>query len=146
MGSEIERDAVISTCGLYRYHLSRLWDETLPRVAFIMLNPSTADALIDDATIRKCVGFAKKWGCGSLCVVNLFAYRATKPRDMMKVRDPVGPENDEYIVKICDDAAQSGGQLICAWGANGSYKNRAHDVYRLIVKEVNVAPMALRLT
>jgi hypothetical protein len=72
------KSATISQCGLYRYDLWRRWDSSIPGVAFIGLNPSTADAEKDDPTIRKCVAYAKKWGFGSLCMLNLFAFRATQ--------------------------------------------------------------------
>lgn len=89
-------DAVISDDGLYRYLLERHWDDTTSSCTFVMLNPSTADALVDDPTIRRCVGFAKSFGCGSLRVVNLYAYRATKPAELWTVDDPVGPANGSY--------------------------------------------------
>ena len=92
----MKSDAVISDCGKYRYRLTRKWGYGRP-CGFIMLNPSTADALHDDPTIRRCVGFAKAWGCGALIVVNLFAVRATSPREMMRADDPVGPENKEHV-------------------------------------------------
>ena len=65
------RSAVLSDCGNYRYQLHRTWDESLPKCMFMMLNPSTADADIDDNTIRRCIGFAKLWGYGGLMVGNL---------------------------------------------------------------------------
>lgn len=78
----VRRSAVVSDCGRYRYRLDRIWDTALPAVTFIMLNPSTADASNDDATIRRLAGtngFARRWGCGALIVVNLYAWRATTP-------------------------------------------------------------------
>src|SRR3546814_16904510 len=66
--------------------LWRIWDDTKPQCMFIMLNPSTADADLDDPTIRRCIGFAKSWGYGGLQVCNLFAYRSTEPRELLKVR------------------------------------------------------------
>jgi len=77
---------VISDCELYRYMLIREWDENLPRTDFIMLNPSTADEYEDDATIRKCISYAKSWGCGSVRVMNLFAIRATNPKYIYIIR------------------------------------------------------------
>lgn len=78
-GTEQLRGAVISDDGRYRYRLWRTWAPELPRMAWIMLNPSTADAEVDDPTIRRCVGFAKREGCGGIEVVNLYAYRSTDP-------------------------------------------------------------------
>jgi hypothetical protein len=105
-------DAAISNCGQYRYQLRRTWSSG-PECTFIMLNPSTADASEDDPTIRRCISFAKRERCGSLLVVNLFAFRATKPEDMAKAIDPAGPENPRYL----DDALKNE-TAIAAWGAH----------------------------
>ena len=122
------RGAIISDCGTYRYRLWRRWDAG-PACVFIMLNPSTADATNDDPTIRRCIGFAKREGCGSLEVVNLFAFRATSPADLKKAEDPVGPENDSYLQQAMFYAK---GTVIAAWGAHGSYLNRDKDVRQLL--------------
>lgn len=103
--------AVISLCGRYRYELTRRWDHG-PLLEFIMLNPSTADANADDPTIRRCLGFAKKWGYGSLVVRNLYAYRATDPIMLSWIEDPIGPENARYL------ARSDANCTIAAWGAN----------------------------
>ena len=108
--------ADISTCGRYRYLLEREWPnfDDGRSAMFVMLNPSTADAEVDDPTIRRCVGFAKALGYGGLSVVNLFAYRATDPKDLLKAGDAMhGPRNQEVIEKTARDA----GIIICAWGA-----------------------------
>lgn len=97
----------------YRYLLGRRWSEELPLATFIMLNPSTADALQDDATIRKCCGFARRWQLGGIRVVNLFAVRATNPRKIRVVPDPVGEENGVALAS----AFQERGLVVCAWGA-----------------------------
>lgn len=108
----LENDATLSDCGHYRYVLSRLWNPERDTVVFCMLNPSTADAANDDPTIRKCVSLANSWGYGRLVVVNLFAFRATDPRELRKANNPVGPDNDVHI------AEQTAGRVtICAWGA-----------------------------
>ncbi|VTT96531.1 Uncharacterized protein OS=Sinorhizobium meliloti Rm41 GN=BN406_01856 PE=4 SV=1: DUF1643 [Gemmataceae bacterium] len=111
----LEASAVISPCGLYRYTLTRVWDPAKDPVVFCMLNPSTADGAQDDPTIRRCVGFARQWGYGGLTVVNLFAFRATLPRDLLKAADPVGPDNDRHIA-----AAAARRTVVCAWGSLGS--------------------------
>ena len=82
LGDTMRREAEISPCGLHRYRLTREWAPTLPTIAFVMLNPSTADGEIDDPTIRRCIGFARDLGYGRLHVVNLFTYRATDPREV----------------------------------------------------------------
>lgn len=110
-----ERAAVLSPCGTYRYTLTRVWDQFAPCVLWVMLNPSRADHTEDDATIRKCVGFARRWGsAGSIEVVNLYAFRATDPRDLERAGRPIGPENDAHIREAiaCADA------IVCAWGAH----------------------------
>lgn len=109
------KSAVISECGRYRYSLHRTWDVAKLCAAFVMLNPSTADAEKDDPTIRKCIGFAERNGFGSISVHNLFAYRATKPKELIDRRgfvDIVGPENDAYLAAI--PAAYP---IILAWGS-----------------------------
>ncbi|MCL6576102.1 DUF1643 domain-containing protein [Kyrpidia sp.] len=93
------KDATI--VGPYRYSLTREWDASKPRVVFIMLNPSTADDDQDDNSVKRCIGFAKKWGFGSLEVVNLFAYRTPNPEKLSQVEDPVGMENREHIGCAC---------------------------------------------
>jgi hypothetical protein len=104
--------AVISDCQKYRYSLTRIWDARKPRVLFIMLNPSTADAEEDDPTIRRCIGFAKDWGYGGLSVVNLFAWRATKPRELLTAPFVVGVENEKWIRRMSSLADL----VVCAWG------------------------------
>jgi hypothetical protein len=123
----MQRDALISECGLYRYRLSRTWGDERP-ACFIMLNPSTADATQDDPTIRRCIGFARAWGCGGIVVVNLFALRATDPRELYKHESPIGPENDSHIraaVIECDP-------VVCAWGVCGTFRRRDEEVAALI--------------
>jgi hypothetical protein len=122
--NETISSAVISDCGAYRYRLERQWNPDLPKVAFIMLNPSTADASHDDPTIRRCINFAKSWGCGSLVVGNLFALRSTDPKALYSHTDPIGPENDRQLLSI----ARSVRKIICAWGAQGAYLDRGLEV------------------
>lgn len=117
--------AVISECGLYRYRLEREWDATTSKVAFLMLNPSTADHAEDDPTIRRCVGFAKAWGFGGLVVGNLFALRSTDPKALYAHPDPVGPDNDQHLTEICQSALR----IICAWGTHGKHLGRDRAVY-----------------
>lgn len=118
--SEMLKDAVIDQTGMYRYSLRRIWNTDLPKVLFIMLNPSTADDQEDDPTIRRCIGFAKYWGYGSLEVMNLFAYRATDPSELRKVVDPIGPDNDIHIFR----AAIQTDLIITAWGTHGPVLGR----------------------
>lgn len=99
--------------GPYRYSLLRAWGEG-PRCVFVMLNPSTADAERDDPTIRRCLGFARRLGCGSLVVVNLYAWRATDPAELRRAPDPFGPHNFAAVAQ----AASAAKYVIAAWGVN----------------------------
>jgi len=129
--------AVLSADQKYRYLLGRCWDDlsaeeeaalgtgspwevyAIPTI-FVMLNPSTADALKDDPTIRKCIGFARKSGRTRIVVANLFAWRASDPKALTKVSDPVGPCNQEAIswaISLCGDA-------VAAWGRMPSKRVR----------------------
>lgn len=138
------RDALIDKSGEYRYSLYRRWSGE-PVGLFIMLNPSTADGLQDDPTIRKCIGFAQRWGLGGIYVANLFAYRSTSPTMLRIAKDPVGPDNDNHIRMMVDVCSAQSGPVICAWGAHGNYLDRAQAVLSLIAAR-NVSPMVLRLT
>lgn len=130
--------ALLSVCGDYRYLLSRRWG-TGGQMLFIMLNPSTADGLTDDATIRKCMGFARRAGCGSISVVNLYAYRATVPSRMFAAEDPVGPDNDAHII----DALKHSSDVMCAWG-NHARQERVQQVKELI-RQSGVKAWALKI-
>lgn len=107
--------AIISPCGTYRYHLWRRWDECLPTMVWVMLNPSTADASEDDPTIRRCIGFAKREGCGGISVRNVFALRATDPSELAKHPDPFGPENEEHLGHARNVSLMT--ILVLGWGA-----------------------------
>lgn len=119
--------AVFDPTGRYRYLLRRTWGSG-PRVAFVMLNPNAADALVDDPTIRRCVGFARRWGFRSVEVVNLFAYRARDPRELGRAADPVGPDNDRHV----RDAIRRAELVVCAWGATRVARRRAAAVHDLL--------------
>ncbi len=119
--------AVLSDCRTFRYELWRRWSNA-PSCVFVGLNPSTADETNDDPTIRKCVGYAKRWGYGSLCMVNLFAFRATQPKDMLAASDPVGPENDATLQRLARDA----GIIIAAWGNDGGHMGRDKSVMAML--------------
>jgi hypothetical protein len=108
-----EEWAVFSTCGLYRYVLGRLWtnDERIGSMHVIMLNPSDATHEIDDPTIRRCIGFAKREGYGGLVVRNLFAYRTPYVAKLLTAKDPVGPENPRVLAYDVEGAFP-----IAAWG------------------------------
>jgi len=121
---ELGRGADISGCGRYRYRLWRTWGIG-DRVLWVMLNPSTADTGVDDPTIRKCIGFARRWGYAGIDVVNLFAWRSKRPRDLRKMGAlAVGRRNDfviEASARLCREA-------ICAWGNGGEIRHRGREV------------------
>lgn len=121
----MKRYAVLD--GAYRYSLVREWDPFNPtKVVFVMLNPSTADGNEDDQTTKVCIEFAKRWGYGSLEIVNLFAYRATNPQDLSKAkeyREVVGKDNDIYVKK----ALHSADKIVVAWGKHGRMYKRYLD-------------------
>lgn len=124
-----ERKTIFSPDRQHRYTLWREWDIFNSSYAmFIGLNPSTADETNDDPTIRRCIGFAKEWGYGAICMTNLFAYRATDPRLMKAAVDPVGPENDAWLLRCAKDA----GLIVAAWGTHGGFLRRAEDVLEII--------------
>lgn len=122
------RGAWISPGGEYRYRLWRRWGPGR-LVVFVMLNPSTADGKVDDPTVRRCIGFAKAWGFDAMEIVNLFAWRATKPKDLPAgLMTVTGPENDRHIAEVTSRASR----VICAWGSMKgrppAYRARARAV------------------
>lgn len=135
----MHRAALLSDCGRFRYRLSRRWAEG-PALAWIALNPSTADGETDDATVRKVVGFSRRLGFPAFDLVNLFAYRATDPQDLRRAGYPVGPDNDAHIEAICRWAPA----VVCAWGSNAFNLQRPAEVLRLFAAW-KVKPMALRI-
>lgn len=124
--------------GDYRYTLTRTWNASAEPLVFILLNPSTADASQDDPTIRRCIGFAKRWGFGGIIVVNLYAYRATKPRDMLAADDPIGPDNDRVIAEVLARRT-----VVAAWGTNARHE-RVAEVLALIPESARL--LALEIT
>lgn len=124
----------------YRYRLTRVWDDSLPTVCFIMLNPSTADEVQNDPTIERCRRRASQMGFGGLVAVNIFALRSTDPARLYVEADPVGPENDAHI----RDAATASGLVICGWGEHGSLLQRGATVLTLL-RDAGVIPHALKM-
>lgn len=121
--------AGIGDDGQYRYWLRRTISMLDDRgLVFVMLNPSTADAREDDPTLRRCRVFASLWGFGRLGVVNLFAHRATDPKELRRVADPVGPLNDSVIRAHCERASL----VVAAWGIHGNLYGRDREVLGLL--------------
>ncbi len=115
MKPEVHRAAVISECRKHRLWLSRAWGRQDPKLPFIMLNPSTADADVDDPTIRRCMAFARREGYHGIEVVNLFSVRATDPKEVW----PLAPHrrNHPHAEHHLVDAALNGEPIVCAWGS-----------------------------
>lgn len=127
--------AIFSEDGLYRHELRREWREgNKGIVGFCMLNPSTADEQRDDPTSRKCVGFAKQWGFRSVIAVNLFAFRSSEPNLLKKATDPVGLENDRFIVR----AARESDCFVCAWGIHGSLRQRDQEILSRLPETIDL--------
>lgn len=114
--SYLDAGADISECGTYRYRLWRHWGTPFEKATMVVvgLNPSTADAEKDDPTIRRCVSFAKREGCGRLVMVNLFALRSTDPSALLRHDDPEGPRN----LRTLDDWLCPPFVCVAAWGAH----------------------------
>lgn len=108
-----QKDALFSVCRRYRYMLMRVWDEQLPVVAFIGLNPSLADDSDDDRTIRRVIGFSSDHGFGALYMLNLFGWVTPYPRELARCEDPVG-ENDHHLLHYGRQAST----VVFAWGAS----------------------------
>lgn len=125
MTYKLETSAVLSEDGVYRYKLLRRWGRG-PTIYWIMLNPSTADASLDDPTIRRCRGYSELWGYGGMEVFNLFAFRATHPVELLVASDPVGPMNDHYLAQI----PVKDSRIIVAWGNYGHlFPDRVNRVW-----------------
>jgi len=126
----VQAGAVFSPDRIYRYALFRQWDEDRPRACQVVigLNPSTADESINDPTIRKCIGRAKRNGFNQLVMLNIFALRSTDPKKLKQVADPIGPENDVWIREICNRV----NTVIVAWGNDGEILKRGQAVSTML--------------
>jgi hypothetical protein len=122
-------DAIFSNDRIYRYALYRFWDEAKGYVAFICLNPSTADETKNDPTVTRCINYAYSWGYGGMVMLNLFAFRATDPNIMMAAKDPIGSHNDAYIRRGSKNAKLT----IIAWGVYGAHLGRSKEVLPLLI-------------
>lgn len=127
--STMYRGAVFSECRTWRYTLTRIWDRTLPLVHWCALNPSVANETHNDRTITREIGFTQAWGFGGLVKTNIFAYCSTYPSALWCTRDPIGPENDRYLVEVAQDPRI--GLHVVAWGAEPKAVDRAHAVLAL---------------
>lgn len=121
--------AEFSPCRTWRYVLRRSWAPGRA-LGFILLNPSTADETQNDPTIRRCIGYARAWGYGGIVLGNLFALRSTDPAALYSAPDPIGPENNSWLLAIAREVA--GGRIICGWGAHGALNHRGAAVLAML--------------
>lgn len=133
--------ARFSRCRTWRYLLWRRWETDAKMCAFVMLNPSSATESEIDPTVRRCIGFARRWGYGGLYVLNIFSLRATYPKEIYRHPDPVGPENDATIEEICPLADK----VICAWGNHGLLNGRGQAVKQKIAR-LGCTPLCFEIT
>ncbi len=142
---ELEREHIFSTDRRHRYTLWRQWHDMIEPAAgfvqFIGLNPSTADEVQDDPTVRKCIRFAARWKFTAMCMTNIFAYRATDPRVMKSAKDPVGQLNDRMLLAT----AKHADVVVACWGNHGAYLNRDLHVMKLLEPYASKV-FALRVT
>jgi len=125
----LHASAIISPVGVYRYTLLRRWRQRPDRTFVVVgLNPSTADATTDDPTIRRCVSFAKREGCGALVMLNLYGLRSTDPAALWSHPDPIGPDNDKHIRALIAPRDL----VVAAWGANARDPDRVAAVLGMI--------------
>lgn len=127
----------------YRYRLIRTWDKAKPHAMFIMMNPSTADAKVDDRSVAKCGRFARAWGYGGIYVGNTFAYRTTDKKGLRTIADPIGPENDKHLIAM----AKLAGIVIFAYGKPGrrSLQDRGPLLAKILAGK-GVKPHVLKLS
>lgn len=123
--------AVYSDCERYRYSLGRIWDPAGKKVMFVMLNPSTATEVQNDPTVERCERRARALGYGGFRVTNIFAWRATDPRDMRAAPDPVGPENESTL----KEGALWADHIIAAWGTHGAHLDRGIAVADMLSRQ-----------
>lgn len=127
-GAPLLRDAVFDARRRYRYWLGRRWAPDGPVVGFVLLNPSTAGARRDDPTVRRCVALARRWGFAALEVANIFALRATDPARLRTARDPVGRDNEAWLLRVAGRVDR----LVVGWGNHGALGGRGSAVARLL--------------
>ena len=126
----------------YRYLLGRRTGDTRRRILFIMLNPGTADETHNDPTIRRCIGFSERWDYGILEVANLFAFRTSYVKELRGAQEPVGTENDYWLL----EALQRADKLVLAWGNHGAFRGRSDEIRRMALKHAKPFHLGLNKT
>ena len=121
-------EAEYSTCGLYRFRLTRTWSQAGRHALFIMLNPSTATEIKNDPSVERCERRARALEFGSFTVCNLFAFRSTNPDKLKNIRDPHGIGNDAAI----ESSSKCADIIVCAWGNHGAHLNRGKFVESML--------------
>jgi hypothetical protein len=142
--SGMECAAIFSDDDVHRFVLSWIWDRARPMLVAFMLNPSTATHEVLDPTVAGLIKRARAWGYGGVIVINLFAIRATDPRDMLKADDPIGADNDAQIERVLCEARDAGSVVIAAWGKHGNHRDRAAQALD-IARRVGVQLHALQV-
>lgn len=137
----MNKEAKFSEDRKYRYWLKRQWDNNKPSVNFICLNPSKADEVIDDTMVTKCIRQAEALGFGSIEMTNIFSFVETVGNQLYIIKDPIGKENDNYILKT----AKKCDKVIVAWGDNGVQSNRSENVLKLL-REFNIKLYCLEIS
>lgn len=128
----MQKASQLSPCRTYRYRLDRIWNDSKPRVLFILFNPSTADEWDDDPTLRRCMAFAQAWGYGGLCIINLFSLRTPDPTVLRGHARPKGPDHE----RVFQAALMDHKDVVCAWGLQGGPISRhfspgTHRIFHL---------------
>ncbi len=132
--------AEFSACGQYRYSLSEIWDQRKPLVLWILMNPSVACVEYSDPTLRRTGQFARDWGYGGQLVGNVHAYRATDKNKLLEVNNPVGPGNDESILRMAGKAKM----IVLAYGQPPKkLKNRGEEVVNLLIDHPGLSYLRL---
>jgi hypothetical protein len=119
--------AVFSPDRRWRYRLVRVWESDKPRLAWVILNGSDADEHRSDATVRRCIGFARAWGYGGVDIANLYGLVSKNPGALAHHFDPIGPDNDRHLATVCSQNDLT----VLAWGPNAS-TDRAHAVAEML--------------
>lgn len=132
-GTLIEgRVAIFDEDKLYRFFLSIIWDQRLPMLVALMLNPSTADHLKNDPTVERICRRAAVMRLGGAIILNAFAWRETDRLKMLEVDDPVGELNDRFITDTLLQAKACGWKVLAGWGNEGAHRGRSARIARML--------------